>query len=352
MIRAEIHKRLRQFQLGIRFQVSTGETLAIVGPSGSGKTTTLDCIAGLVSPDRGVIELGGETVLDTSRGVDVAPEHRRVGYVFQDYALFPHLSVFDNVAYGLRARRVPADRVQPMVADVLDMLGVAGLARANPQRLSGGERQRVALARAIVGGGRALLLDEPLGALDATTRRRVRTELRRLLKQMDAAAVFVTHDYADALAFGHRILVLDRGEMVQEGTRDELLLNPRSRFVADFTGVNYFEGRTAAGEGQPRRVQVGETTVSAVTEVEGEVSLSILPTDVMLSLEEPHASARNVVRGTVRDMVHLGDRVRVHLDAGFPLVAEVTAEACRSLGVRDGVALYAFFKATAVRVLE
>lgn len=351
MISVDIGKRLRGFELDIRLRVATGETLAVVGPSGSGKTTTLDCIAGLVSPDRGVIRLGDMAVFDAERGIDLAPEQRGVGYVFQDYALFPHLSVFGNVAYGLRARHVPADRVAARVSEALDMLGIGALAAVGPLRLSGGERQRVALARAIAGGRQVLLLDEPLGALDATTRQRVRAELRGVLKRVHAAAVLVTHDYTDALAFGHRILVMDRGGAAQEGTREELLLAPRSRFVADFTGVNYFEGHAVAGEGQPRRVHVGGVVLSAVTEVAGAVSLSLLPTDVVLSHDEPRTSARNVLRGVVQDVVHLGGRARVHLDVGVPVVAEVTAEACRALDVRDGATLYASFKATAVRVL-
>ena len=231
------------------------------------------------------------------------------------------------------------------------MLGIAPLADVNPAGLSGGERQRVALARAIVGGGRILLLDEPLGALDATTRQRVRTELRGVLKRVRAAAVLVTHDYADALAFGHRILVVAEGRAVQEGTHEELLVAPCSRFVADFTGVNYFEGNAVADGGRTQRVHVGEAVLHAATEATGEVSLSVLPTDVMLSLEPPHTSARNVLQGAVRDVVHLGGRVRVHLEVGVPIVAEVTAEACRLLGIRDGVTLYASFKATAVRVV-
>jgi molybdopterin-binding protein len=173
-----------------------------------------------------------------------------------------------------------------------------------------------------------------------------------LLQRLQITAILVTHDYADALALGQHILVMDRGQPVQFGTREELLFAPRSQFVADFTGVNYFEGQVVGNGQQPREIQVGATRLYATTEAQGEVSVSFFPSEVMLSVEEPHTSARNVLHGPVREIVHLGDRLRVHVDAALPVVAEVTAESFAALELEEGKDVYAFFKATAVRVSD
>jgi molybdate transport system ATP-binding protein len=345
-------RALRHFDLDVEFAVTPGEVVVVVGPSGAGKTSILNCVAGLDTPDGGRICLGDHTVFDAATGVNVRPEAREVGYVFQDYALFPHLTVRRNVVYGLQARgRSPAES-GPRVEALLELLRIRDLANAYPAQLSGGEQQRVALARALAIEPKVLLLDEPLAALDTTSRKHVRRELRQLLRQLDVAVILVTHDYEDALVLGRRILVMERGRVSRAGSHEELLQHPRSRFVADFTGVNYFEGTVEAGGDQPRQVRIGSATLHAVTDLEGEVSVSFFPSDVTLSTAEPHTSARNLFRGPVREVANLGGRLRVQIDAALPVVADITPDAYGALGLHEGTPVYVAIKATSIRVSE
>ncbi|MBT3380441.1 MAG: ABC transporter ATP-binding protein [Lentisphaerae bacterium] len=350
MISIDIKKHLRHFELDLSIEVADAETLTVVGPSGCGKTTLLNCIAGLVAPDGGRIQLGERPVFDPEARIDTPAEKRRIGYVFQDYALFPHLSVFDNVAYGLRAQRHSRSSVTERVERFLNLLKLTPLARCRPEQLSGGEQQRVALARALAVDSQALLLDEPLGALDVSTRQHLRMELRKLLAQVGVSTIIVTHDYADALAFGGRILVMSHGQVEQMGTHRELTMAPRSRFVAELTGVNYFEGHASPNVERGHIVEVGKARVHIATDIVGGICASLFPCDVMLSVDEPHTSARNVFRGTVGDVTQVGERLRVRVDSDLPLVAELTPEAYTALDLREGGAVFASFKATAVRV--
>ena len=223
---------------GVSLNVDPGELVALLGPSGCGKTTLLRAIAGLESVDAGSIALGGRVV--SSDGVHVAPERRRVGMVFQDWALFPHLSVARNVAYGLPR----VERSGPRVDEVLDMVGLGGLGDRSPQTLSGGQQQRVALARALAPAPTVLLLDEPFSNLDATLRVQIRTEVHRLLSELDVTAVFVTHDQDEAFVLGHRVAVLRGGELEQWGTPAEVYARPATPWVAGFVGeANLLDGR-------------------------------------------------------------------------------------------------------------
>jgi ABC-type sulfate/molybdate transport systems ATPase subunit len=232
-----VTKRLRDIELAISLSFGLGVTL-VVGPSGAGKTTLLRIIAGVVHPDAGTIALGGREV-DSASGAHVPPGARDVGLVFQDYALFPHLDVAANVAYGLCARHVPLAERERRVREMLDRLDIAELARVRPGALSGGQRQRVALARALVIEPRALLLDEPLAALDLLTRSRVREELVRLLRPLQIPTVFVTHDRSDATAFPERIVVLDGGAVVADAAYSDL-----DARASDFLGAFLGNGRS------------------------------------------------------------------------------------------------------------
>jgi molybdate transport system ATP-binding protein len=245
-------KRLPGFTLDVAW--SAGDGVAVLfGPSGAGKTLTLQCLAGLIRPDAGRIALGERVLFDAAGGVDEPPQRRRIGYVFQGYALFPHLTVADNVGFGLR--EAPRARRRERVAAMLERLGLAGLARRYPRELSGGERQRVALGRALAIEPALLLLDEPLSALDAPLRRTLRDELRGLLSEVGTAAVLVTHDFTEAYRLADRIVVYDGGRVVQSAPRAELLWQPASEAVARIMGVrNLLTG--AVVKATPDRIQL------------------------------------------------------------------------------------------------
>src|SRR5436309_5340044 len=238
LIVENIEKQLGTAQVlcGVSFELHQREILALLGPSGSGKTTLLRSVAGLERPDAGKIEIRGKVVFDAASGFEIPAEQRGLGLVFQSYAIWPHRSVFENVAYGLRLRRVPDAEVRQRVGDVLARLGLGHLADRYPHQLSGGQQQRVALARAIVYNPPVSLLDEPLSNLDAKLREEARVWLRELIERLQISAVCVTHDQVEALALADRVLLLDQGRTVQEGAPEEIYDRPRTRFAAQFTG--------------------------------------------------------------------------------------------------------------------
>jgi molybdate transport system ATP-binding protein len=328
---------LRAFDVGVDLGVGA-ETLALVGPSGSGKSTILRAIAGLERA-AGTIHAGEISWLDTERRIDVAPERRSVGIVFQDYALFPHLTVAQNVEYGGRRRS----------RELLAAFGLEPLARERPRALSGGERQRVALARALARDPAVLLLDEPLGALDAETRSHVRSELRRHLREIGLPTLVVTHDYEDAAALADRIGVLVRGEIVQLGTPAELVAAPASPFVARFTGANLLAGTAQPGRrGLTEVALAAGPTVYSADEGEGPVGVVVYPWDVALARDAPSDSMQNHVRDTIESLVPVGNRLRVRVG---PLTAEITASAADTLRLREGESVVASFKATGARLV-
>jgi iron(III) transport system ATP-binding protein len=240
---------------GVSLELGSSEVIALLGPSGSGKTTLLRAIAGLEEPDAGRIVLDDEVLFDAERGIEVPAEQRQLGLVFQSYALWPHRTVFENVAYALRLRKVGQGEVRARVLGTLDQLGLSGLAERHPHELSGGQQQRVALARAIVYEPRVLLLDEPLSNLDAKLREEARAWLRQLIERLRISAVCVTHDQVEALALADRILLLDQGRIVQEGPPEQIYGEPRSAFAAEFMGANNrLSGTVAEVRGEMVRV--------------------------------------------------------------------------------------------------
>ncbi len=346
----EAEADLGSIELSVAFSVAGGETVVVVGPSGAGKSSTLAIVAGLLRPRRGRVVCAGVPWLDTARAVDLPPEHRRVGLVFQEYALFPHLDVLGNVAYGLRARGRSAAAAGTEATAWIDRLGLGTLARRPVESLSGGERQRVALARALAAKPEVLLLDEPFGSLDVATRAGVRAELRAFLEAVSLPTVLVTHDPVDALALGDRIAVLERGRLEQIGRREELLERPRSRIVAELAGLNLYRAELAAGCGLKEARAKDLLFHVLADERAGASFVAFAPSDVMLSREAPHGSAQNVFAGAVREVLPLQDRLRIVLDAGEPIVADLTREAGAALGVSAGRRLWASVKATAIRV--
>jgi molybdate transport system ATP-binding protein len=357
VLELRVEKRLGSFTLEAALAVPEASAIVVVGESGSGKTTLLRLIAGLIAPDRGRIALGGEALDDPAAGIRVPACERPVGYLAQDYALFPHLGVRENVGFGLAASGVPGRARRARVERALERLGIAGLAARKPHELSGGQQQRVALARALVLEPAILLLDEPLAALDLTARRGLRAELRRVLAELSCVSVFVTHSPAEALSFGERIAVLESGRVSQQGPRAELLHAPRTRYVADFLGTNLFPARVAGreGDGLTRLAAEGGEILAAESDLDEEVFAVVDPREVTLSLEPPAGSARNVFHGAVEDLEPMppqGERVRVSLATRPPLVAELTRAAAERLGLAAGTAVYASFKATGVRTFR
>jgi molybdate transport system ATP-binding protein len=353
VLRAEARTRLGALELDVALRVRPGECLALAGPSGAGKTSVLRIAAGLVRPADGLVEANGETWLDTGRGIDLPPERRRCGYVFQEYALFPHLSAWQNVAYPLTG--VPRARRRERALELLGRFGIREKADARPHTLSGGERQRVALARVLARRPAVLLLDEPLAALDARTRASASRELAAVLREVEVPALLVTHDFAEAAQLGDRVGVIDAGRILQEGTPTELAAAPRNAFVADFTGAVVLTGTARAGEGGLTEVELdgGGGRVASTDAGEGPVAVSVYPWEIAIEPrgEEPHGSTQNRLAAEVLSVTTVGNRVRVSLAAPQPIAAEITLASAERLGLRAGAKVTASWKATATRLV-
>ena len=336
-LRIDISLPLRAFDLELALEAGP-ETVALVGPSGAGKTSVLRAIAGLARPARGTIFCGDEIWFDADRRIDRRPEERSVGFVFQEYALFPHLDVEQNVTFG-GAR---TDRL-------LWRLRIEHLAKAKPSELSGGERQRVALARALAREPKVLLLDEPMAALDPHTRGKVRAELHDLLRELALPALLVTHDFEDAAALADRVGVLVEGRLRQLGSPAELLGSPADPFVAEFAGANVLDGIAESGpDGLTRFHLDRERVVYSTDEASGRAALVVYPWDVSLARRAADDSALNHLTGEIVSLVQVGNRVRVRLPF---LTAEITAASAERLAFRPGEAVVASFKATQARLL-
>jgi molybdate transport system ATP-binding protein len=355
VLRLEAQTRLGDFELDLALEVQAGRCLALAGPSGAGKSTALRIAAGLIQPDRGQVTCDEEVWLDTSRGIDVAPERRRCGYVFQDYALFPHLSAWQNVAYALH--ELPRSERRHRAETLLGRFGLGDLASARPGTLSGGERQRVALARALARTPRALMLDEPLSALDPRTRASAARELAIVLREAEVPVLLVTHDFAQAAQLGDEVAVIDAGSIVQRGTATELAARPRSAFVADFTGAVVVAGEARPGPDELTLVDLdgGRATVSSTDpHGGGRVAISIYPWEITLlpAASRSEGSAQNRLAAEVVSVTAVGSRVRIALEAGQPLTAEVTKTAADELGLEPGARVVASWKAAATRLVD
>ena len=351
-LRATIGVELDGFALDVELDVGDGEVVALLGPNGAGKTTALRAVAGLLRLHRGRLEIGGAVVDDPAAGAFVPPAGRAVGYVPQDHVLFPHLSALDNVAFGVRAKGAGRSAARAAAAAWLDRLGLAHRADARPAALSGGEAQRVALARALAVEPRLLLLDEPLAALDARTRPHVRAELRRHLAAFGGARLLVTHDPVDAAVLADRLVVVEGGRLVQQGTVAAVTRRPASRYVADLVGVNLLRG-TATGTRTVTLASGAELTVADAAPA-GDVAVAIRPRAVALHRGAPAGSPRNTWPVTVVDVTSDAgaDRVRVELRGAVELVAEVTPAAVSDLGLTPGEQVWAAVKAVDVECYE
>jgi len=337
ILAVDITVPLRSYTLELALRLEPA-TVALVGPSGAGKSTVLRAIAGLVRPAAGTITLGNETWFSGEKGVDLPPEERAVGLVFQEYALFPHMSVRKNVGYGGAGR----------VDELLRRLRIEGLANARPGALSGGERQRVALARALARDPRVLLLDEPLSALDAHTKAAVRSELRELLRELGLPTLLVTHDFEDAAVLAQHVGVVVDGKLVQLDTPQALVAAPATPFVASLTGANLLEGN-ARPVGDLTEVLLDDgTTIYSTEHHAGRVGVVVYPWEITLSTHAPTDSALNHLSGAIASLVTVDNRVRVQVGQ---LTAETTHGSVRRLNLKEGDRAVASFKATATRLL-
>ena len=349
-LRLEARLRAGDFELDLRLEAAPGETVVLVGPNGAGKSTCLELVAGLLRPDAGLVSCGDEVWCDVARGLHLPPQARHVGLLFQDHALFPHLSVAENVRYGPLARGQGRAAAAATAQAWIARLGLEGLADRPARGLSGGQRQRVALARALATQPRVLLLDEPFGALDVETRGAVRSELRAFLRACGLPTLLVTHDPVDALAFGDRIVVLESGRVSQAGTRGQLLAEPRTPFVAELASLNLYRAEVAPGAGL-KEARVGDLAFHVLADgLAGPAFLAFAPSEVALAPEREPGSPQNVLPGRVVELLPLPDRQRVVLDVGVTLVADVTREAAAALQLGLGRAVWASVKATAIRV--
>jgi molybdate transport system ATP-binding protein len=345
-LHARIRTQLGRLLLDCDLSVDTNVTVAVLGPNGAGKTTLLRVLAGLVPVDEGRVEVDGSVFDDTATGTRMTPEARRVGFLFQDHGLFPHLSVLDNVAFGLRARGVDRTTAHAQAHEWLERVDLATYATSRPSDLSGGQSQRAALARVLVTEPQALLLDEPLAAVDASGRLELRRALREHLSGFTGVRLIVTHDPLEAASLAERVVILEDGRVTQEGPFDEVSARPRSAWIARMVGLNLLRGAVSSGA----MLVDGGSWLTVATDVQGPALATIQPRAVALYRNAPGGSPRNVLRCTVDGIDPEGDRWRIRLDGPFPLVAEVTPAAAAELRLAEGGEIFAVVKATEIDV--
>ncbi len=376
MLNVSLATQLNTFQLSVSFSAEMGTTTVLLGESGAGKSTVLRLLAGLLQPQRGHIALANVIYFDSEQHIAVPPQERPFGYVFQDYALFPHLSVFENVAFGLRAQYLSRNTIRQRVGEALEQVHLLGFDTRKPTQLSGGQQQRVAIARALALQPQLLLLDEPLAALDVQTRREVRQELRHILTDVGVTTVMVTHQYLEALLFGQHILVLDSGNVIQQGGQRDLLEHPRSSYVAELVGINFFQGTILRIESNALcviQLQHGAQSMEVMAMLKDTLSTGehivpgegayvvVDPHSITLYQQPPDSSARNVFQGEIVQVLDGGNgdgsdgtvRVSIMLNHAPPtvppLTAEITATSAQRMDLSEGKHIYATFKATEAR---
>ncbi len=349
-LEASLGVRRRDFVLDLELTVAPGEVVALLGPNGAGKSTALGGLAGLLALSAGWIRIGGHPMADAASGLHRRPDQRPIGVVFQDYLLFPHLNLLDNVAFGLTARGQDKAAARADAARWLARMELTGFERTRPRALSGGQAQRVALARALATRPELLLLDEPLAALDARTRLVVRGELRRHLADFDGSTLIITHDPVDAAVLADRLVVIENGSMVQQGPPIEVTRRPRTDYVARLVGLNLLSGTGV--DGAVRLLDGG--VVMTGGRVSGQVYAAFRPSAVSLFAERPNGSPRNLWPGRIRTLEPHGEGVRVEVgevpDRASSVIAEVTAAAVAELSLAPGVGVWVAVKASEVEV--
>ena len=347
MIRIEnISRDWKEFKLmNINLEVEDDEYFVILGPSGSGKTMLLELIAGIWYPDSGKIYMNDKEV------TLLPPEQRGVGFVYQNYMLFPHKTVFENIAFGLSIRKRNKEEIKTEVEGIMDLFGISHLANRMPRTLSGGEQQRTALARALIIYPKLLLMDEPLSALDRITREELIIEMKGINKKFDTTIIHVTHNFDEALALADRIAILRHGEISQVGDTTEIFRHPKDKFVADFVGVENIIKGTAREIGEKLTlIDTGNIVIYSVEQKKGDVHITVRPEDITLSMEKVTTSARNVFKGQVKEIIDQGALIKLNIDVGEPLVVFLTRQSFLDMELNIGKMVWTYFKATAVHL--
>lgn len=339
-------KRLKDFNIeDIDLDIKEKEYFVILGPTGTGKTVLLELIAGLVCPDRGNIFFNGEEL------TELPPEERNIGMVYQDYMLFPHLNVKENITFGLKVRGVKREERERALKKIVRLFRIEHLLTRDVKNLSGGEKQRVALARALITAPRILLLDEPLSALDPGTKEQLQENLKELHERLETTTLHITHDFNEALALADRIAIMHNGKIVQTGKPEEIFKQPNSSFVAEFVGVkNIFRGRVLV-EGEDKYVELNNgLKIAVITDREGWVNLIVRPEDILISYEPFVSSARNCFSGEVVNIRNRLSMVELTVDIGVELIVYITGHSLKEMGITRGKRVFVTFKASAVHV--
>ena len=337
---------LKDFQLqDINLAVREGEYFIILGPTGAGKTVLLESIAGLYPIKSGEIRLRGKEV------TQLEPERRGISIVYQDHVLFPHLSVKDNIIFGLKLHKQTKQDTKASLDWVVELLGISHLLNRKPDTLSGGEQQKVALARALSIRPEVLLLDEPLSALDPETREGVQKELRRLHNQLKVTTIHVTHDFEEAIALGDHIAVLGEGRIKQVGTPEQIFRQPNSEFIARFAMVrNIFSGEVIGKDNGSATFRSEGTELAVVTDLRGKLHASVRPEDILISAEPLHSSARNCFAGTITHIADRGSTLYLTVNLPPDFICLVTRRSFEEMELAEGKKVYITFKATAIHI--
>lgn len=334
------------FQVDLQIEIQPGTTVALLGPNGAGKSTVVEILAGLLAIDEGRIRLDNLVLDSPADDIFVAPEDRRLGVVFQDYLLFPTMTVLDNVAFGLRSKGRSRDSATAKATSWLKKLGIVELAKKKASDLSGGQAQRVALARALSPNPDLLLLDEPMAALDATTRVQIRRELADTLEGFAGPRLLITHDPTEAFLLADQVYVMEDGSISQRGSAEEIRLRPRTRYIADLAGANLFRGVARDG-----LIDVGGHDLhTANSTVSGDVLATLHPRAIAIHRDRPEGSPRNVWETQLTRLEHYGDRVRLQTGSPLAMTAEVTPGAVDALDLSTGTSVWVSIKATEIGV--
>lgn len=347
MIKIEhLSKDWKEFKINdVTLEINEDEYFVFLGPSGSGKTMLLELIAGMWAPDSGRIYINNEDV------TNLPPEKRGVGFVYQNYMLFPHKTVFENIAFGLKIRKVDKKEIEQKVGEIMDLFGISQLAHRLPRTLSGGEQQRTALARALIIRPKVLLMDEPLSALDRVTREDLIREFKKIHEEFDITIIQVTHNFDEALQLADRIAIIKQGTVSQVGTTDEVFRRPKDEFVADFVGTeNILKGVAIDGEDSLTSVNTGKIVIESTDHKTGNVHLTIRPEAITVSTSRITTSARNEFKGRVTEIFDLGTIIKLTVDVGESFVLVLTRQSFEDLELNIGKEVYISFKATAVNL--